>query len=133
MLHLLRLLFATILVSMLWVTGWASLRCPLFAVPRAVIGHPWFIATLFDTYWGFLTFYIWVAYKQTAWTARVAWFLAIMLLGNIAMSSYCLRELSRKRTGTPVTEILTCKDATLGIIGPLLAILGTIVVIAAAI
>src|SRR5208283_1443679 len=87
---LLRLLFTVIFLSMVWVTSWASHLCPLFAVPRAVSTHPWFIATMFDAYWGFTTFFVWVCFKQLSWTARISWFLAIMALGNIAMSSYCL-------------------------------------------
>ncbi len=86
----LRLLFLVVLGSMLWVTTWASSVCPLFAVPRPVATHPWFLATMADAYWGFLTFYVWVVFKQTSWCARAAWLVAILLLGNIAMASYCL-------------------------------------------
>lgn len=90
---LLRTLFAAILVAMLAVTSWASWHCPLFAVPRPVLGHPWFIATLFDAYAGFLTFYCWVCWKETGALSRALWFVAIMLLGNIAMAIFMLREL----------------------------------------
>ena len=48
MILLLRSLFLFVLASMLAVTSWASWRCPLFAVPRDVFAHPWFVATLFD-------------------------------------------------------------------------------------
>jgi len=129
MLSALRLLFVFVLVSMIGVTTWAGLRCPLFAVPRDVATHPWFIATLFDAYWGFATFYVWVACKQTAWPARVAWFVAIMLLGNIAMSAYCLRELGRVSATTPLADVLTRRDAAIGVLGPLLAALGIAVVV----
>ena len=117
---------------MLGVTVWAGLHCPLFAVPPDVATHPWFIATLFDAYWGFATFYVWVAYKQIAWPARVTWFVAIMLLGNIAMSAYCLRELGRIPAATPFADVLTRRDATTGMLGPLLAVLGIAVVVLAA-
>jgi predicted permease len=78
---------------MLFVTSSASLQCPLFAIPADVLGHPWFIATLVDAYWAFITFFVWVAWKEQAGAARVLWFLAIILLGNIAMALYFLREL----------------------------------------
>ena len=55
---------------------------------------PWFIATLMDAYFGFLTFFLWVAYKETSWIARGSWFIAIMLLGNFAMCGYLLWQLS---------------------------------------
>ena len=95
MILFLRVFFIVVLASMLSVTTWASLRCPLFGVPREVATHPWFIATLFDTYFAFLTFWAWVAYKETTAFARTGWLLAILLLGNIAMAIYLLRELFR--------------------------------------
>jgi predicted permease len=131
MILFLRALFLAILVSMLWVTSWASLRCPLFAVPPHVVAHPWFIATLCDAYWGFMTFFVWVCFKQTSWIARAAWFIAIMLLGNIAMSAYCLDELWRTpRTGS-VADVLTTRRAGAGGLGLAVAGLGIIVVLLA--
>jgi len=124
MILFLRGLFLVILASMLWVTSWASLRCPLFAIPPGVVGHPWFIATLFDAYWGFVTFCVWVAYKQTSWFARIAWFVAIILLGNVAMSAYCLDELFRTpRTGR-LADVLTARRDGIGGLGFALALLG---------
>ena len=92
---------------MLSVTTWASLRCPLFGVPREVATHPWFIATLFDAYWGFLTFYLWTCYQHPRWLARLGWFIAIMLLGNIAMAIYCLALLFRAPRDTAPAGLLT--------------------------
>src|SRR5689334_6704425 len=111
MLVFLRALFLTIIVSMLGVTSWASYHCPLFAVPRDVANHPWFIATLLDAYWGFITFFVWVCWKQTSPLARSAWFVAIMLLGNIAMAAYCLAELFRISAKENVTQVLTTRRA----------------------
>lgn len=95
MITALRLFFGIVLVSMLAVTTWASLQVPLWSIPRAVGGHPWFVATLFDTYWGFFTFYAWLFYKEPSWLARVLWFAAIVLLGNIAMAAYGLAVVCR--------------------------------------
>lgn len=131
MIIFLRIFFAVILGSMLWVTGWASLQCPLFAVPREVFTHPWFIATLADAYWGFITFYVWVAYKQTSWLARGAWFVAIMLLGNIAMSVYCLAELFRAAPGDRLETLLALRRDGPGWLGLLLAALGVAIILLA--
>ncbi len=95
MILFLRALFVLIIVSMLAVTTWASLHTPLFAIPRAVWTHPWFIATLFDAYWAFITFYVWVAWKESSLAARLLWLLSILALGNLAMAAYMLRELFR--------------------------------------
>ena len=97
----LRIIFLGVLVAMLAVTGWASSQVALWKIPASVGGHPWFIATLFDTYLAFLTFWLWVAYKERTWPLRIAWLLAILLLGNIAMAGYMLLQLFRvPRTAT---------------------------------
>lgn len=106
MIVFLRILFAIVLASMLWVTTWASLSCAVWRVPAAVVQHRWFIATLFDTYWAFITFYCWVAYKETAWVARISWLLGILLLGNIAMSIYLLIQLFRLPTTAKIERLL---------------------------
>ncbi len=106
MIRFLRVFFIIVLVSMLWVTSWASLECALWRTPRAVATHPWFIATLFDTYWGFLTFYCWVFYKEASWARRVIWLVAILLLGNIAMAVYVLNKLFRLPADASVEDLL---------------------------
>ena len=93
MILFLRALFIVIIASMLAVTSWASLHTPLFSIPREVFTHPWFIATLFDAYWAFIAFYVWIAWKEQSLAARVLWFVAIIALGNIAMAAFMLREL----------------------------------------
>lgn len=102
----LRIFFSIVLLSMLWVTSWASVQCALWETPRAVATHPWFIATLFDTYWGFLTFYCWLAYKERSWIAKIAWLIAILLLGNIAMSIYVLIQLFRVPASAKIEDVL---------------------------
>ena len=103
----LRLLFAGILAAMLVVTSWASLSQPVWQW-QGLVRQPdraWTIATLADAYAGFLTFYAWVYYKER-WPGRLVWFVLIMLLGNIAIASYMLRELGRLAPGEPVSRLL---------------------------
>jgi hypothetical protein len=109
MIWFLRIAFMAVLVSMLCVTGWASSVVALWKTPRAVATHPWFIATLFDTYFAFLTFYAWVAYKETRNAARALWLIAILLLGNIAMAIYMLRELFRLPANATMEQLLLRK------------------------
>ena len=110
MLWFLRVLFLAVLGSMLWVTSWASLHQSIYAIPREVFTHPWFIATLFDAYWGFLTFYLWQAWKEQSLAARGLWFIAVMLLGNIAMSVYVLAELFRIRDSSQLAGVITHRN-----------------------
>jgi hypothetical protein len=107
MLPFLRALFIVVIASMLAVTSWASLHTPLFAIPRDIFTHPWFIATLFDAYWAFITFYVWVAWKEQSLAARLLWFVAIIALGNIAMAAYMLRELFSVPAGGPLGDVFT--------------------------
>ena len=106
MIIFLRLAFGFVLVSMLCCTSWASYQCALWKTPQPLVTHPWFIATLFDCYFGFLTFFVWLAYKETSNVARIAWLLAILLLGNIAMSIYMLWTLFRLPTNATMEQVL---------------------------
>jgi Protein of unknown function (DUF1475) len=107
----LRIAFTGVLIAMLWVSGWASAAVPLWQTPHALLAHPWFIATLFDCYFGFLTFYLWVAYRESGWLARALWLLAILALGNIAMSVYMLLSLWRLPADAPIQRLLLRQEA----------------------
>ena len=106
MIWFLRAAAVVVLLSMLAVTSWASNFVALWNMPRAVATHPWFIATLFDTYFAFLAFWAWVAYKETSNLSRGLWLLAILLLGNIAISIYALRELFRVPADARFQDVL---------------------------
>jgi predicted permease len=110
MLWFLRFLFIAVLGSMLWVTSWASMRGSILAIPRDVFTHPWFIATLFDAYFGFVTFYVWQAWKEQSLAGRVLWFIAVMLLGNLAMSIYLLAELFRINKSAQLAEVISRRN-----------------------
>ena len=90
---LLTILFFFILVVMLGVTTYASLNCSIFQLDPQLTSDPWFHATLVDAYFGFVTFYVWVAYKESKIWGKLLWFVLIMALGNIAMSVYVLIQL----------------------------------------
>ena len=101
-------LFGGILTAMLVVTVTASLHQPLWEW-GGLTAEPdrwWTYATLADAYFGFLTFYAWVFYKETRAAARAGWFVAIMLLGNIAMAVYVLLQLAKLPAGAPLSQLL---------------------------
>jgi hypothetical protein len=102
----LRIFFAVVLVSMISVTVWASNHTALWRIPGEVGRHPWFVACLFDAYWGFLTFYCWVVYRETSNIVRIAWLVAILLFGNIAMAVYMLILLFELPTSATGRDIL---------------------------
>ena len=104
----LKILFAGILIYMVCMTTWVSVHKSILLSPEEFswAHSPWAVATLFDAYFGFLTFYAWVFYKETSWVARLIWFVLIMGLGNIAMSSYVLIQLFRLRAEQSASDIL---------------------------
>ena len=110
---LLKVLFGFILVSLFAFTIYAQTQQSMFAwtgLSRAP-DHWWTRATMLDAYYGFVTFYVWVFWKEQRWLPRVIWFVAIMLLGNMAMSAYVLRELTRLRPDEPAANLLTSRHA----------------------
>lgn len=127
MLLFLRALFLVIIASMLAVTGWAGARCALFAIPREVFTHPWFIATLFDAYWAFITFYVWVAWKEQSAAARILWFVAIILWGNLAMATYILIELFRIQKIDQLGEVFATRRPGKLTLPAILSVLGLVV------
>jgi predicted permease len=107
----LKALFGAILVAMLVVTVAASLERNVWDAARDLWPDAWFRATLADAYFGFLTVYVWIAYRETSFAARALWLVLLLGLGNIAISAYVLIQLRRLRPGEPVASILTRRPA----------------------
>jgi hypothetical protein len=108
---ILKLLFGFIMLSLLSYNLWATTQQPLMQWGGLTTppDNWWTIATLIDAYYGFLTFYVWVVYKERRALPRVLWFVAIMALGNIAMSAYVLLQLARLRRDESAAAILTAR------------------------
>lgn len=109
----LQLLFAFILVSLTAFNLWASTRQPVWEWGGLTTppDNLWTIATLIDAYYGFVTFYAWVLWKEVRALPRALWFIAIMLLGNIAMSAYVLRQLARLGPSDSMDTLLSARNA----------------------
>lgn len=103
------ILFGIILTSMLILTAVASLDRSILDLGSQLTSDPWFHATLADAYFGFLTFYVWVAYKESRIWQRSLWFVLIMTLGNIAMSIYVLVQLWQWEPSGGVENLLTSR------------------------
>ena len=106
----LRGVFGVILVAMLSVTITASIDQNIFKAVGQMWPTWWFKATLADAYFAFLTFFVWVAYKEVHLWRKVAWFWAVMLLGTLAISTYMLVELAKLREGDTVNTLLTRRN-----------------------
>lgn len=108
----LKILFGCIFVALAGYNLWAGTRQPLLDWGGLTKGPDryWTIAAFMDAYCGFLTFYVWVFYKEARWLKRILWFAAVMLLGNIAMSAYVLLQLMRLAPDQEADGILTARN-----------------------
>ena len=105
----LKLLFGSIFVWMVTMTIRTGLAVSLWKAWPGFAANPWAVATLWDAYFGFLTFYLWVVYKERKIVSCFVWFLLIMSLGNIAMSFYVLIQLMSLSRNDPAENILWSK------------------------
>lgn len=100
--------FGALIGASVWATGHQSIVPAiqdLLAHPAAG-NNPWFVATLFDTYFGFLWFWLWIAYKETSNLARLVWLLLVLATGNMAMAAYALLQLYRLPAGATIEDFL---------------------------
>lgn len=107
---LVRTFSIAVVTTMCATTAWASLKEPIWGIPKKVTKDPWFIATLLDAYLGFLTFYGWVHYKERRPATRLFWFASIMLGGNAAMSTYTLLQLMKLPEDASFSDLLLRSD-----------------------
>lgn len=91
---------------MVVVTLQASLERDVWSAAAALWPDGWFRATLADAYFGFLTVWVWVAYRERSVAARLAWLIAFLALGNLAMSAYAFLALRRLPPGEPLWHAL---------------------------
>ena len=106
------LLSLAALIALVGVSAWATSKISIVPAIQALLAdpaggtNPWFIATTFDAYFGFLWFWAWIAYKETSNLARGAWLVAVLALGNIAMATYMLLQLRKLPAGAGVDRLL---------------------------
>ena len=89
------LFFSCVFVAMVWVTAAASLDRSVVDAAVELWADPWGRATLFDTYFAFLTVYLWIFWRERRALPRIGWLVGILLLGNLAIAAYFLRALWR--------------------------------------
>jgi hypothetical protein len=107
----LKLLFAGIFIVMVLINIRAMMQISLLAAIPGFAADPWAVATLYDAYCGFITFFCWVCYKERSVGLKVLWFVLIMGLGNIAMSFYVLMKLFTLKDDEPASALLTQRVA----------------------
>jgi hypothetical protein len=82
MITLLKVVYAVVLIVMIAVTAWSGMHESILAVPPVVLNDVWFKATLFDAYFGFMSFFFWICYREKSLALKVFLFFAIVFLGQ---------------------------------------------------
>jgi hypothetical protein len=65
-----------------------SLPVSLWSAWGSYAANPRAIATLYDAYFVFITFWAWVAYKENSLWPILPWLVLILGLGNMVVSHY---------------------------------------------
>jgi hypothetical protein len=107
----LKLLFGFIFVFMVVMTVRTSMQVSLWSALPSFAASPWSMATLYDAYFGFLTFFCWLAWREKSLGVKLVWFVAIMAGGNIAMSLYALIQLFKLKADDGVSALFRQKTA----------------------
>lgn len=92
--------FLVVLAVMTWVTLVASNDRSVLSAAAEIWADPWGRATLCDTYFAFLTLYLWIYHREPTWGRRLLWLVLLLTLGNFAIATYFLIALGRLGPGT---------------------------------
>jgi hypothetical protein len=95
-----------VFAAMVAVTAWASLDANVLVGFQRVLAERWGVATLFDAYFGFLWFWLWIAYKEATPGRRLLWLALLLALGNLAMAAYMMIQLAHRKPGEGVEHLL---------------------------
>lgn len=99
--------FSGVLLVMLWGTVEASLDRNVLVAAEEIWADPWGRVTLFDTYFAFLTVFLWIAYREKGWGSRLLWLVLICTLGNFAIATYFLIALYQLGPERPWTDLFS--------------------------
>ena len=123
------LYFVLVLAAMTWVSWYASTAPTITSLPQfadlvknkeginvikgfvTVCSEPWGLATMFDAYFGFLAFWLYVAWRERTVAARAGWLVALLLLGNFAIAAYALLCLRASPGVTDLGQVFFTRKA----------------------
>ncbi len=126
--RLIALYAVVVLAAMTWVSWYATTTPTITSLPefahlagkegvnvligfKTVCSEPWGLATMFDAYFGFLAFFLYVLWREATLAARLGWFVGLMLLGNFAIAAYLLLALRASPGETDLGKVFFTRKA----------------------
>ncbi len=100
-----------VFAAMVAVTTWASFGANVLVGFQRLLADRWGVATLFDAYFGFLWFWLWIAYKEASLGRSLLWLVLLFALGNLALAAYVMVQLARLKPGAGIEALLVRKTA----------------------
>jgi len=107
----LQLLFGCLFAFLVVISVRTSLQLSLGSALPSFTASPWAMATLYDAYFGFLTFFCWRAWRERSLGLKILWFVLIRAGGNMAMSLYVLLQLFGRKPDESVSALFRQKTA----------------------
>jgi len=107
--NLLKALFGSISVFMIYLVIVTSMKSNMFQLPAAVLHEPWFTTTLVDFYFNILIISCWVIFREKALGVSILWIIAFICLGSIATAFYVLIQLMGLKEGEGLEKVFSRK------------------------
>ena len=110
MIRVLKVVFAVLLLWMIWVVVETSLRSSLIEEWDTLAAIPWMTATLKDFYTNVFVIFLWVCWKEPGVFRKLLWLILLVGLGSIATTFYVLLQLFRLRPGEGIRELIVRRN-----------------------
>jgi len=102
-------LFSILFIYIVYTVIATSLESNLFKEWDFLASIPWLKATLIDFYINTVVIFVWMAFREKRWLARILWLLGFVFLGSIATTLYVLVQLFKLDKNEPVINAFLLK------------------------
>ncbi|MCX6170229.1 MAG: DUF1475 family protein [Ignavibacteriales bacterium] len=103
--------FSILFIYIVYTVISTSIESNLFKEWDFLASIPWMKATLIDFYINTVVIFVWMAFREKSWLARILWLLGFVLLGSIATTFYVLVQLFKLDKNEPVINAFLLKKA----------------------
>lgn len=106
---LLKVIFASISIFMIFLVALTSMKSNMFQLPAQVLNEPWFKTTIVDFYFNIFILSVWIIYRERNFLVSLLWIVGFICLGSIATAFYVFLQLMSLKDGESIEKILLRK------------------------